>query len=124
MLSPIVLGLSVIRKTKRNYHKLKMVMSPIELHDEIYFEDSDDLKVTMDCEICDMENNLCYKVAKYLKEKYDVKKGIHIHINKKIPAGFTADRETSDRLLEEYLAFDGRIITSHDFKGWLLLWNV
>lgn len=38
------------------------------------------------------------------------------NINKKIPAGFTADRETSDRLLEEYLAFDGRIITSHDFN--------
>ena len=81
------LGLSVIRKTKRNYHKLKMVMSQIELHDEIYFDDSDDLKVTMDCEICDMENNLCYKVAKYLKEKYNVKQGIHIHINKKIPDG-------------------------------------
>ena len=81
------LGLSVIRKTKRNYHKLKMVMCQIELHDEIYFEDSDELKVTVDREVCNMENNLCYKVAKYLKDKYDVKRGVHIHINKKIPDG-------------------------------------
>lgn len=41
---------------------------------------------------------------------------IHDNINKKIPSGFTQDREVSDRILLDYLSYDGKIITSHDYN--------
>ncbi len=81
------LGLHVVRKTKNNYHKLKMVMTEIDLCDEIIFEECDDVIVEMDKKICSMENNLCYKIANYLKEKYNIEKGIRITIKKNIPDG-------------------------------------
>ena len=44
----INLGLSVVKKTKKNYHKLKMVMSQIELYDEICFSECNELIVLSD----------------------------------------------------------------------------
>lgn len=41
---------------------------------------------------------------------------VHENLSRKIPAGYTADRETSDALLDEYLKYDGKIITSHDIN--------
>ena len=38
------------------------------------------------------------------------------NIRKKIPAGFTEEREVSDRLLDEYLVYPGKIVTSHDIN--------
>lgn len=83
----INLGLSVVKKTKKNYHKLKMVMSQIELYDEICFGECNDLIVLSDKEICEMCDNLCYKVALYLKQKYKVDSGVKIYIKKNIPDG-------------------------------------
>ena len=40
----------------------------------------------------------------------------HENLIRKIPAGYTADRDVSDRLLCEYLKYNGRIITSHDIN--------
>ena len=70
----INLGLHVIKKTRKNYHKLQMIMAEIDLYDEIIFEENDDVVVIMDNNICAMENNLCYKIACYLKEKYSSNK--------------------------------------------------
>lgn len=41
---------------------------------------------------------------------------VHENIAKRIPAGYTQDREVSDRLLDEYLKYNGKIITSHDYS--------
>ena len=38
------------------------------------------------------------------------------NLKRKVPAGFTADGDASERLLEEYLAYNGRIVTSHDYN--------
>jgi len=83
----INLGLSVVRKTRRNYHKLKMIMCQIDLYDEVYFYESDEILVETDKKVCEMEQNLCYKVAAYLKKKYDVPQGVKIFIKKNIPDG-------------------------------------
>ncbi len=40
----------------------------------------------------------------------------HENLIRKIPAGYTADRDVSDRLLCEYLKYNGKIITSHDIN--------
>ena len=41
---------------------------------------------------------------------------VHENLSRKIPAGYTADRNVSDALLDEYLKYDGKIITSHDIN--------
>lgn len=83
----INLALEVVKKTKKNYHKLKMIMSEIELYDLITFEPCDDIVVCTNKFICDMEQNLCYKIAKYLQTSYKITKGIRIRIEKNIPDG-------------------------------------
>ena len=40
----------------------------------------------------------------------------HRDLKRKVPAGFTADGDASECLLEEYLAYNGRIVTSHDYN--------
>ena len=83
----INLCLKVTKKTKSGYHKLEMVTQLINLYDVISFFDSEELIVEMNKQICLMEENLCYKVAKYLKDTYRIKKGIKIYIEKNIPDG-------------------------------------
>ena len=80
-------SLKVIEKTKNGYHKLESVMSLIDIYDEITFEESDKIEVHMNPFICKEEDNLCYKVANYLKQFSKENKGIKITINKNIPAG-------------------------------------
>lgn len=81
------LGLEVVKKSKSNYHKLRMVMTTIDLYDEIIFEQCDDIIIETNKYICEYENNLCYKVATYLKKTYNIDQGIKIYIYKNIPDG-------------------------------------
>lgn len=83
----INLSLKVVKKTKSGYHKLQMIMALIDLYDVIVFEECDDIVVEMNKELCAMKDNLCYKVACYLKQKFKVEKGIKITIEKNIPDG-------------------------------------
>ena len=69
-----------------------MVMTRIELFDEITFEECDKIIVDMDKKICSMENNLCYKIAIYLKQKYNIENGIKISIKKNIPDSWSIPR--------------------------------
>lgn len=41
---------------------------------------------------------------------------VHDNIKKQIPAGYTEDREVSDSLLNDYLEYSGKIVTSHDYN--------
>ena len=81
----INLGLKVVSKRTDGFHNLEMIMAKIDLFDEIEFKESTLLEVV--CDGIAQEDNLVYKVAKYLKERYCVKKGIKIIINKNIPMG-------------------------------------
>lgn len=101
------LGLKVVKKCKNNYHKLKMVMATIDLYDEITFEECDDIVVETNKYICDYHENLCYKVAAYLQQRYKVKQGIKIYISKNIPDGGGLGGGSSDaaevlKFLNEY----------------------
>ena len=84
----INLGLEVVRKREDSYHELAMVMTSISLSDELYFEDDDTNKIKIDCEKMNhigLENNLIYKSAILLKERYGIKKGVKIKVVKNIP---------------------------------------
>lgn len=80
-------NLKIIDRAKNGYHKLETIMSLIDLYDEITFEESEKIEIHMDPLVCKEEDNLCYKVANYLKKFSNENKGIKITISKNIPAG-------------------------------------
>lgn len=90
------IGLHVVKKKKNGYHLLDMIMSEIDLFDEIEFFECDTIKVDMSPTICEEKDNLCYKVANYIKEKYSILKGIKIVIKKNIPSGAGLGGGSSD----------------------------
>lgn len=79
----INLGLKVISKRSDGYHNLETIMTEINLYDLIHIFLSDEIRVY--CKEVDEKDNLSYKVATFMKEKYHVEKGATIYIDKKIP---------------------------------------
>ncbi len=80
----INLILDVDRKRDDGYHDLNMIMIPIDLHDRLSFEIAYDINLSSDV---DIEDNAIIKTAKLIHKKYDVKKGVHITLKKRIPIG-------------------------------------
>ena len=85
----INLGLEVLRKRDDNFHELAMVMTTISLADELYIEEvakrgiyieSDQMKNIA------LEDNLIYKAAKLLIDKFNIEKGVKFKVIKNIPA--------------------------------------
>ncbi|MBE6504004.1 MAG: 4-(cytidine 5'-diphospho)-2-C-methyl-D-erythritol kinase [Methanobrevibacter sp.] len=83
----INLSLRVVKRKKNGFHGLQSIMSLIDFYDDIEFYESDTIEVITTPYICEEKDNLCYKVAIYLKKYAKVNKGIKISINKKIPSG-------------------------------------
>lgn len=83
----INLGLDVVRRLENGYHEVKMVMQTVGIADTITLTKTEEgITVTTDSgEIPADENNLVYKVAKLLKETCDIKEGVAIHLEKRIP---------------------------------------
>lgn len=80
-------NLKIVEKASNGYHKLESIMSLIDFYDDIVFEESEKIEVYTKPFVCKEEENLCYKVACYLKKFSKEKKGIKIVINKRIPVG-------------------------------------
>jgi len=83
----INLGLDVIGKLPDGYHEVKMVMQTVGIYDELTFEKTESgIEITTDsAELPTDESNLIYKAAKLMKEKYHIREGIRIHLQKNIP---------------------------------------
>ncbi len=88
----INLGLDVVRRLPNGYHEVKMVMQTVDIYDELTFTKKDSgICVTVEAEglpagaVPADENNLIYKAAKQLMDKYGVTEGVHIHLKKNIP---------------------------------------
>lgn len=99
----INLTLDVIGKREDGYHDLRSVMTPITLYDELYFTDADEIELESEVQI---ENNIILKAAFLLKELYNVKKGAHIKLIKRIfvsagLAGGSADASATLRGLNK-----------------------
>ena len=84
----INLGLEVIKKREDNYHDLSMIMTTIDLYDELYFEET----VNNICIIeydnlsnIKIEDDLIYQSYRVLKERYNVNKGLKVKVIKRIP---------------------------------------
>jgi len=95
----INLGLDVSGVRDDGYHIVKMIMQNVNLYDTLTFEDNDNGEIvitTASKKIETDERNLIYRVAKQLKDKFNVKKGVSVNLVKRIPvaagmAGGSAD---------------------------------
>jgi 4-diphosphocytidyl-2-C-methyl-D-erythritol kinase len=93
------LSLAVIGKRDDGFHELETIMVPINLYDELYFEENDSYEmILLDNTILD---NSILKAAKLFQETYKTK-GATIRLKKRIPleaglAGGSADSSATLR---------------------------
>ena len=84
----INLGLDVIRRLENGYHEVRMVMQSIDLYDKvnIYKLKTDEIKITTNLGFLPTgPDNLVYKVAADLKERFNIRSGVSIDLYKFIP---------------------------------------
>lgn len=96
----INLGLDVLGKLENGYHEVKMIMQTIDLYDELVIKKTETpdiiLKTESRYDIGADADNLAYKAAKLMRERYAVNCGFEISLRKNIPvaaglAGGSAD---------------------------------
>jgi 4-diphosphocytidyl-2-C-methyl-D-erythritol kinase len=79
--------LKILGKRNDGFHELNTIFQTISLCDYLTFESSDKLILTCDVEsVPTDETNLIIKAANVLREKFNVKKGAKIHLQKNIPS--------------------------------------
>ena len=84
----INLSIDVLGKRQDGYHLVEMIMQTIDLYDIIKIKeiDIDEISINSNSgEIPLNENNIVYKAAKLLKNKFNIKRGVEIFIEKNIP---------------------------------------
>lgn len=94
----INLALDVLRKRSDGYHEVAMIMQTIDLADTLELAGQDgDITITADDPVlpCD-QTNLAYRAAALLRDTFLVRRGVRIHLTKRIPmaaglAGGSAD---------------------------------
>ncbi len=83
----INLGLDVLRRLPNGYHEVKMVMQSIGLCDELTLERAaGGIAIATDADgLSTGEDNLIYKAARLMFEKYGISAGLRVHLRKNIP---------------------------------------
>lgn len=87
----INLGLSILGKLPNGYHLVKTIYTQISLFDLIELEDINEDKIDFKD-----KSNLVWQAANLVKEKYKIKKGVRISLEKKIPMGSGLGGGSSD----------------------------
>lgn len=95
----INLGLDVLRRRQDGYHEVKMIMQTVDICDDLTFEKRGEPGIGFRIEGADLpadENNLVYRAAALMMEKGQVREGVSITLQKRIPiaagmAGGSAD---------------------------------
>ncbi len=113
----INLGLDVVGKLPNGYHEVRMVMQTVGIYDELTFSRTEcGIMVTTDSEELPIEeDNLIYKAANLMKDKYDIREGIHIHLQKNIPiaagmAGGSADAAPAMKGISRMFGLDTSLL--------------
>lgn len=80
--------LQILGKRPDGYHELSTILQTILLHDVLHFERTGDGTVTLECNTKDIptdDRNLVVRAAYALKDRYGVKAGARIQLEKRIP---------------------------------------
>lgn len=84
----INLSLDVLHKRPDGYHEVKMVMTMVDLADRLEMQelDRDTIIISSQAGYIPLdEKNLAFQAAKLIKDRYQVKQGVYLHLDKKIP---------------------------------------
>lgn len=84
----INLGLDVVRRRADGYHEVKMIMQSVRLFDRLTITRTynPDIRLSTNLGFLPVgEDNLVYKAAALLKEEFEIKSGLNIHLEKRIP---------------------------------------
>ncbi len=109
----INLGLQVLNKRPDNFHEINTIFHSIGLSDEIEMEINDNISLITTPPLgIDEKDNLVFKAANLLKERYKIKSGVQINLKKNIPAaaglgGGSSDAAATLIALAELWAIDG-----------------
>lgn len=90
------LFLYVLDKREDGYHEIFSLLSKIDLHDILIFKRSN--KITINSNIRELcgEKNVVYRVASFLKKRFDIDGGVEIYVDKHIPVGSGLGGESSN----------------------------
>ena len=87
-LAKINLGLDVVRRREDGYHEVRMIMQPIHLYDKLDIQKTTESGIAITSNLSYVptnENNLVYKAGKLLMDEFDIKEGVSVHLQKRIP---------------------------------------
>lgn len=106
--------LDVLHKRPDGYHEVEMVMTMVDLADRLEMVElpRDTIIISSQAGYIPLdEKNLAFQAARLIKDRYDVRKGVHIHLDKKIPvaaglAGGSSDAAATLRGLNRLWGLD------------------
>ena len=83
----INLFLEILKERDDGYREIQTIFSLIDVYDRLNFTLTKNrgVKILADTDFLKEEDNLIYKVAVFIKEKYNVKLGVIVDLEKKIP---------------------------------------
>jgi len=84
----INLVLDALHKREDGFHEVEMIMTMVDLADRLTMESlaRDQIIITSQVGYIPLdEKNLAFQAAKLIKQRYNVKEGVYIHLDKKIP---------------------------------------
>ncbi|MET3700056.1 4-diphosphocytidyl-2-C-methyl-D-erythritol kinase [Bacillus oleivorans] len=84
----INLSLDVLYKRSDGYHEVEMVMTTIDLADRLEIEELNDNQIKLLSQyrfVPDDDRNLAFQAAKLIKERFGIKQGVSISLEKNIP---------------------------------------
>ncbi|WP_058300537.1 4-(cytidine 5'-diphospho)-2-C-methyl-D-erythritol kinase [Gorillibacterium timonense] len=84
----INLSLDVLYKRPDGFHEVEMVMTMVDLADRLEMRElpRDTIMISSQAGYIPLdEKNLAFQAAKLIKDRYQVTKGVYIHLDKKIP---------------------------------------
>lgn len=109
----INLGLDVIGRLENGYHEVRMIMQMVGIYDVLTLQKipAGIIVTTNNGELPTDENNLIYRSAKLMIEKYGISEGVKIHLEKNIPiaagmAGGSTDAAGTFLGMNELFALD------------------
>lgn len=86
----INLSLRVLGRRADGYHEIRTVFQTVTLHDEVALESLPEGQFELACDVGDIpigDTNLVWRAAAALRERFGVRAGARIDLQKRIPAG-------------------------------------
>ena len=84
------LSLDILARRDDGYHELCMIMQSVGVYDKVNLTKlrHKDIEISSNIKgLCIPENNIVYRAAKLLYERFDIEEGLHINLYKYIPMG-------------------------------------